>query len=839
MKKLITFILLFIALLAFKPEKLSASHFAGADLTYTCLGGNTYLISYSFYRDCSGIPAPSSVTVNFECSSNAAFNFNTTLNRIPGTGQEITPGCSAVPTHCSGGNSYGIQEYVFQGQVTLAPCNSWKMWTTGGARNPITTTSGSGNWYNMAVLDNLNAPCNSSPTFSNKPVAVVCSNQPFCFNHGALDPDGDSLVYSFYPVMTSSATTSVNYIGSWSFTNFLTAQTPPGITLDPVTGDICFTATQNLVTLVGIKVEEYRNVNGVATHVGTVYRDIQLKVTTCNNNIPVLSGMDTTMSHTYDPNDTIYRIDVCLSPDPIEFDINGFDADTFNPGTTGHPERFSISWNNGIPSGTFTTHHNGTDSAYAHFSWLPTAADVGNIKCFTATVQDEACPYNGFQTFSYCILVRGMQVDIGSDTLLCKGETMTVQAQADTSTVNYIWRMNGQTTGTPQSQDWFFVNTATMQPGKHTLSIETNDGSTTTACPGVDQIVIDVVYQPDINGTMVDSAFCQGGSITYDAGPGQQYTWTDIAMNPLGASQTFTTGNSGLYIITVNGGINTRCYDVDTFEVVAIPKPKLGSDTCIWEADAPYIIDAGIVPTGISYEWFKNGSPDGSTQKYTVTESGTYKVRFHHNNISPSVGCSDEQVVNVIDQNNMILSAKIQASEDIEMEDYQTGNRDICSHQRLKIKGPLAPSGHTYNYNWTKDGSQVSTASVYVFQEKTPGTYTIELNAGGCVSKIDIKTKICDIKVPNIITPNGDGINDYFKIVLKGSNEDYYLSFPNSTLLIYNRWGKKIYESNNYQNDWNGNGAADGVYYWTLELNDGENNGDGTQMQGTVTIMSK
>jgi len=40
---------------------------------------------------------------------------------------------------------------------------------------------------------------------------------------------------------------------------------------------------------------------------------------------------------------------------------------------------------------------------------------------------------------------------------------------------------------------------------------------------------------------------------------------------------------------------------------------------------------------------------------------------------------------------------------------------------------------------------------------------------------------------------------------------------------------------NNYQNTWNGEGAADGVYYWTLELEDGE----GTQMQGTVTIMSK
>ena len=138
----------------------------------------------------------------------------------------------------------------------------------------------------MATLDNLTAPCNSSPTFSNKPVAIVCSNQSFCFNHGALDPDGDSLVYSFYTPSTS-ASSGVTYQSPWSSSNFLTATTPPGITIDPVTGDICFTATTNLTTVFGVKVQEYRNINGTPTLIGTVYRDIQLKVVTCNNNIPV------------------------------------------------------------------------------------------------------------------------------------------------------------------------------------------------------------------------------------------------------------------------------------------------------------------------------------------------------------------------------------------------------------------------------------------------------------------------------------------------------------------------------------------------------------------------
>ncbi|RLD63770.1 MAG: hypothetical protein DRI84_09295, partial [Bacteroidetes bacterium] len=326
MKNLFSIILLTSILLFSGIKESQATHLAGADLTYTCLGGNTYLITSTFYRDCSGAGAPTTQTISFNCSSNPAFNFTATLQRIPGTGQEITPGCSASPTRCSGTqyNSYGVQEYIFQGTVTLAPCNSWTIQTGSCCRNTVSTVSGQGSWTMLARLNNLSAPCNSSPTFSNKPVAIVCNNQSFCFNHGALDPDGDSLVYSFYSPFTNYPA-SVPYIGGFSATNFLTSSTP--ITIDPVTGDICFTPSAILSTVTGVKVDEYRNINGTPTLIGTVYRDLQMKIVQCNNQIPILSGMDTTLSHTYNPNDTTYRIDVCLSNDPITFDINGFDAD--------------------------------------------------------------------------------------------------------------------------------------------------------------------------------------------------------------------------------------------------------------------------------------------------------------------------------------------------------------------------------------------------------------------------------------------------------------------------------------------------------------------------------
>jgi gliding motility-associated-like protein len=68
----------------------------------------------------------------------------------------------------------------------------------------------------------------------------------------------------------------------------------------------------------------------------------------------------------------------------------------------------------------------------------------------------------------------------------------------------------------------------------------------------------------------------------------------------------------------------------------------------------------------------------------------------------------------------------------------------------------------------------------------------------------------CDLEIPNIFTPNGDGFNDFFEII----NIDHY---PNAILEIYNRWGNQIFKKENgYNNDWDGGEFSDGVYFYIL-----------------------
>lgn len=69
------------------------------------------------------------------------------------------------------------------------------------------------------------------------------------------------------------------------------------------------------------------------------------------------------------------------------------------------------------------------------------------------------------------------------------------------------------------------------------------------------------------------------------------------------------------------------------------------------------------------------------------------------------------------------------------------------------------------------------------------------------------------ITAPNIFTPNGDGINDLLAFNL-------IEIFPGSKLQIYNRWGRLIFESNSYQNDWSGDDQKDGTYFYILDVND-------------------
>src|SRR3982751_5714540 len=106
--------LCFITCLLLISKLASASHSSGSDLQYTWISGNTYQVTVSFYRDCAGVAAPTSISLNAK-STICNKNQNYTLNLVAGTGQEITFPCYTVQTKCTSGSSpyAGYQQYRY------------------------------------------------------------------------------------------------------------------------------------------------------------------------------------------------------------------------------------------------------------------------------------------------------------------------------------------------------------------------------------------------------------------------------------------------------------------------------------------------------------------------------------------------------------------------------------------------------------------------------------------------------------------------------------------------------------------------------------------------------
>ena len=590
-------------------QKTYASHAMGADLTYECMGGNTYKLRVSFYRDCIGIAAPASINVNIK-SVSCGRNFGITCNPIPGTGQEVTALCPTAVTTCNGGTYTGIQEWVYEGLVTLpVQCTDWTFSWTYCCRNAAITTintPGASTFYIYATLDNTVVQCNNSPTFTNKPVPFACIGQQFQFNHGAIDIDGDSLVYSMVtPKQTSTA--DVNYLAPYNAITPLAST--PALQFNTVNGDIFFTPTLMQVTVMAVLVQEYRN----GLLIGSVVRDIQVTVMNCNNSLPTLTGMNGT---------NVFDTTICANT-PLCFDIYSNDADV--------GQNLNISWNNGIDSGSFTAA--GTPHPTGTFCWTPTSANISNSPyCFTVRVNDDACPYIGSQTYSYCVTVHGVIVNAGPDQAIACSDLATVTANVITGTApyTYLWS-NG------------FTNpTQTVGIGTYIVTVTDAEG-----CQGMDTVNIVSAFEPIANFTYTGS--CLFGSVQFNdgsnAGGSVITTWfwlfgdgnTSNLQNPVHIYNATGTYNVTLVVENLHG-----CIDTIIKPITIAPLPVsgftagtscVGSATCFTNTTTP----SGTID---SVWWtFGNGATSQSSNPCnTFAVAGNYNVSLV---VQDTMGCLD------------------------------------------------------------------------------------------------------------------------------------------------------------------------------------------------------
>ena len=139
------------------------------------------------------------------------------------------------------------------------------------------------------------------------------------------------------------------------------------------------------------------------------------------------------------------------------------------------------------------------------------------------------------------------------------------------------------------------------------------------------------------------------------------------------------------------------------------------------------------------------------------------------------------------------------------------------------------------NYQWTPTyGIDCSTCSTVIFSPEETTTYILQIDTVGCISQDEIIINVevsGDVAVPNLFTPNGDGVNDLLEI--------YGFSIDELDFRIYDRWGEVVFQTNSISDAWDGkfNGmelnTAVFVYSIKVKYKDGRE----VIQQGNITLV--
>jgi gliding motility-associated-like protein len=134
----------------------------------------------------------------------------------------------------------------------------------------------------------------------------------------------------------------------------------------------------------------------------------------------------------------------------------------------------------------------------------------------------------------------------------------------------------------------------------------------------------------------------------------------------------------------------------------------------------------------------------------------------------------------------------------------------ICNGHEILLTANLAGN---YNYTWQNGSSNPK------YTVTQPGTYKLTVSnvCGSATDEIFIDKGTCLLLMPNAFTPNNDGLNDVFRV-------KYPAFIKTFRMIIYNRWGEKIFETNDPLKGWNGIYKGfyqpTGNYIWTISYTD-------------------
>jgi gliding motility-associated-like protein len=382
-------------------------------------------------------------------------------------------------------------------------------------------------------------------------------------------------------------------------------------------------------------------------------------------------------------------------------------------------------------------------------------------------------------TDTVSVLEQEVKINLGKDTSFCGNETL--QLSPGEGFQSYLWQDGS-------SSESFTAGNS----GTYSVEVITFEG-----CKGRDSVSLSFFEPPVPPSISGNSPVCAGDTLRLQLdSPGGGFTFSGPAgfngqtgENRIVPAAAINEGEYLAYRVENGCRSDTVRYLVSVND---LPQVNISGDSLVCAGDS-VTLDGGAGFT--SYAWSQGGQ-----QRTIVAGAGTYQVT-----VSNAAGCKNSDQMLIAEKDIEALYSLSPPSKLVPL------NSKVVFSDSSSFPDDFPPVLHFWDFG---DGNQAN-GSEASHQYALPGTYTVTYiteNALGCADTISFEITVFEqIIIPNAFSPNGDLQNDFFVI-------QYLEIYPNPTLIIYNRWGRKVYSSDNYQNNWDGGGLPDGTYFYILEI---------------------
>ncbi|MGB1241796.1 MAG: gliding motility-associated C-terminal domain-containing protein, partial [Chitinophagales bacterium] len=346
-------------------------------------------------------------------------------------------------------------------------------------------------------------------------------------------------------------------------------------------------------------------------------------------------------------------------------------------------------------------------------------------------------------------------IDLGEDQVLCEGLVLALNIGGEFPTAIFEWQ-----DGT-LGQDYVI-----SESGTYAVSVSIGE------CMLSEELVVVFNEVPILE--LEDVTLCEGEISILTPFEGDSGTATYVWSNGL-LDANIEVGESGTYLVTVT---DNGCTSIAEAEVVFDTAPiiDLGQDTVLCDGEILTL----TAPIADSYQWQENGvdfSTDGSIE---VSESASYSVEAR---AGTCVLMGEIKV-------DFAALPTVDLGDDIV----------LCEGEGIILQPQVTDAAE---FVWQDGSNEVDFAVIEA------GEYTLEVRGEledcSAFDAVRVDYEICEepvietfeIIVPSAFSPNGDGINDDFLVFGTDQPEEFYFA-------IFNRWGEKVFETNDINGTWNG-----------------------------------